>query len=77
MQPIRSQNDSSEVVVWNNNVEEASRLLRMRLNNSKAFKGIRKPRKSIALREKRRLKRVRMVRDVDFSVSERTNLCAD
>jgi len=63
MQTIRSQNDSSAVIVWNNNVEEASRLLRKRMSNSQLFKGIRKPRKSITLRQKRRLRRVKMVRD--------------
>ncbi len=66
MQTIRSQNDSPEIIVWNNNVEDASRLLRMRVNNSKSFKEIRKPRKSIALRQKRQLKRVRMARDRFF-----------
>ncbi len=66
MQTIRSQNDSSAVIVWDNNVEKASRVLRMRVNNSRSFKGIRKPRKSIALRQKRRLKRDRVVRDRDF-----------
>ncbi len=68
MQTITRQNDSPEIIVWNNKVEDASRMLRMRVNNSKSFKEIRKPRKSIVLRQKKRLKRERQVRDNDFQM---------
>jgi len=60
MQPVSSQNDSFSVLVWDNNIEEALKSLHKQTGNSRSFKEIRKPRKSLKLQHRRQIRRLKM-----------------
>lgn len=63
-----NQTDKPEVFVWNNNIEQALRLLRKQMGVSRPFKETRMPRKSKHLRQRRQDRRSRMYRNREFAV---------
>ena len=68
MHRIIKQKDKPEVFVWNNNIEQALRLLHKQMGVSRSFKETRRPRKSKHLRQRRQDKRRRMYRDREYAV---------